>query len=341
MSSGPTAASSSIARTTDIGVGSYRTSRPGIVLQPTELTTMAEQQAIRTRWHIPRLSPLPSAEFYTADMLSVVLALVLATFASSSERLQDPPPRSEPLVIGETFSIHSSTLKEVRRINVYVPPGYAESPEMRLPVLYMPDGGLGEDFLHIAGLVQIGAMNGTMRPFLLVGIENTERRRDMTGPTTVEADKKIAPRVGGSAGFRAFIRTELMPQIGNRYRTTDEDAIVGESLAGLFVVETFLREPDLFDTYVAFDPSLWWNNDGLVKEASDLLRTRGAAGKKRLYIATSNEPDLTRLAARLTEILENGRFAGIEVQYHRMPEEQHSTIYHPAALRAFRVLFKP
>src|SRR5262249_39297306 len=143
-----------------------------------------------------------------------------------------------------------------------------------LPVLYMPDGGMAEDFLHVAGLVQVSVGNGTMRPFLLVGIENTQRRRDVTGPTENEEDKKIAPRVGGSAAFRSFIRQELMPQVKTRYRTTNETAIVGESLAGLFVVETFLKEPDLFDIYIAFDPSLWWNNQKLVNDAAKDLRER-------------------------------------------------------------------
>ena len=92
-----------------------------------------------------------------------------------------------------------------------MPPGYTESPDVRVPVLYMPDGGMAEDFLHVAGLVQVSTGNGTMRPFLLVGIENTQRRRDLTGPTEVEDDKKIAPRVGGSEAFRKFIRDELMP----------------------------------------------------------------------------------------------------------------------------------
>jgi len=100
-----------------------------------------------------------------------------------------------------------------------------------------------------------------MRPFILVGIENTARRRDLTGPTTSAEDKKIAPKVGGSAAFRQFIREELIPTVKQRYRTTAETAIVGESLAGLFVVETLLLEPGLFDTYLAFDPSLWWNNE--------------------------------------------------------------------------------
>ena len=153
-----------------------------------------------------------------------------------------------PLTIGETFTLQSKALDETRRINVYLPPGYAESADKRFPVLYMPDGGLAEDFLHVAGLVQVSVGNGTMRPFVLVGIENTERRRDLSGPTQNEEDRKIAPRVGGSATFRKFLRDELMPDVRARYRTTDETAIVGESLAGFFVIETFLLEPDLFDT---------------------------------------------------------------------------------------------
>ncbi len=95
-----------------------------------------------------------------------------------------------------------------------------------------------------------------MRPFLVVGIENTECRRDLTGPATVEEDRKIAIHVGGSAAFRAFIRNELMPQVHAGYRTTEETAIVGESLAGLFVVEMFFLEPNLFDTYIAISPSV-------------------------------------------------------------------------------------
>src|SRR3712207_1238885 len=87
--------------------------------------------------------------------------------------------KAAPLVVGETFTIDSKVLKETRRINVYLPPGYAESRDARVPVLYMPDGGIAEDFLHVAGLVQVSVGNGTMRPFLLVGIENTERRREI------------------------------------------------------------------------------------------------------------------------------------------------------------------
>ena len=180
-------------------------------------------------------------------------------------------------MFGETFTIDSKILGETRRINVYLPPNYVASPGERFPVLYMPDGGMAEDFLHMAGLVQVSVGNGTMRPFLLVGIENTQRRRDLTGPTENAEDKKIAPQVGGSAAFRAFLRQELLPHMHAGYRTTKEAALVGESLAGLFVVETFLLEPDLFDTYIAIDPSLWWNNQKLVNDAARRLRAAQVA----------------------------------------------------------------
>ena len=203
--------------------------------------------------------------------------------------------------------------------------------------MLMPDGGMLEDFLHVAGLLQVGAGNDTTRPFLLVGIENTQRRRDLTGPTDNAKDRTIAPQVGGSQAFRTFIRTELMPEIARRYRTTAETAIVGESLAGLFVVETLALEPDLFGTYIAIDPSLWWNDGRLAKQLA--AKPPRVAGKKSLYIAVSRDGaaafDLSALRAAFDK-LDNPAF-----RYEEWPGESHATIYHPAALKAFRETLKP
>ena len=273
-----------------------------------------------------------------SGLLSFAILTVVAAWATAPAAAAGDT--AAPLVIGETFTIDSKLLGETRRINVYFPPGYAEAPAERVPVLYMPDGGMAEDFLHVAGLVQVSVGNGTMRPFLLVGIENTQRRRDMTGPTDNPEDRKIAPRVGGSAAFRAFIRQELMPQVKSRYRTTDETAIVGESLAGLFVVETLLVEPDLFDTYIALDPSLWWNNQKLVDGATEGLRKLPKSGRT-LFFASSDEKGISEVTDRLAAILTKSAPAGLRWHYERMPEEHHSTIYHPGALRAFRLEFKP
>lgn len=278
--------------------------------------------------------------------MDVVRAIQASPVRAGSQTL-DPPiaivkaaRQASPLAIGETFTIESQILGETRRINVYVPPVYGESKDAPLPVLYMPDGGIAEDFLHVAGLVQVSVGNGTMRPFILVGIENTQRRRDMTGPTTNAEDRKIAAVVGSAEAFRRFIRSELMPAITTRYRTTAETAIIGESLAGLFVVETFLVEPDLFDTSIAFDPSLWWNNSELVTLAAGRLKS-GGDRKRALYLASSSEPELARLTSQLADILRKTAPADLAWHYEPMPGETHATIYHPAALLALRRLFKP
>ena len=272
-------------------------------------------------------------------MRTLQLALTVLLLALGRRAAAQHLPAAQPLAIGQTFTIQSKVLGETRRLNVYLPAGYAASATQRLPVLYMPDGGLGEDFLHIAGLVQVLVSDESMRPFILVGIENTERRRDLTGPTTSAEDRKIAPRVGSSAAFRQFVRQELMPEVRRRYRTTPETAIVGESLAGLFVVETLLLEPALFDTYLAFDPSLWWDNGQLARQAPARLQAyRGLP--KRVYLATSSQGD-TAATRQLARALTQQAARGFSGHYQPLPEETHQTIYHPAALGAFRLAFRP
>jgi predicted alpha/beta superfamily hydrolase len=96
----------------------------------------------------------------------------------------------------------------------------------------------------------------------------------------------------------------------------------------------------LFDTYIAFDPSLWWNDRKLLAGALELLRARPPSGKT-VYLASSREPDLAEVTRLFAGALDKAAVSGLKWHYDPMPGEQHSTIYHPAALRAFRVVFKP
>ncbi|WP_025874657.1 alpha/beta hydrolase [Stenotrophomonas indicatrix] len=273
-------------------------------------------------------------------MRLIVLSLLLSAVSAAPLMAAEPTAQTaaaSPLVIGETFTIQSQALGETRRINVYRPQPWGLDPKTPLPVLYMPDGGIGEDFLHVAGLVQVLTGNGSMRPFLLVGIENTERRRDMTGPSNVAEDRKIAPRIGGSAAYRDFLRDELMPQIRQSYATNDERALIGESLAGLFVIETLLQEPTLFNSYIALDPSLWWNHGALLSGAGKQVPSVARSGA-RLFLASSGQPELAASSARLAALLQQASPATL-VKYQPLPEETHATIYHPAALQGLRTLF--
>jgi predicted alpha/beta superfamily hydrolase len=244
----------------------------------------------------------------------------------------------EAVLPHETFTLQSAALGEARRINVWTPPGYADG-ATRFPVLYMPDGGVEEDFPHVVATVDSAIRAGEMRPVIVVGIENTERRRDMTGPTRVHGDSAIAPRVGGSAAFRRFIAGELMPEVRRRYRVTSETAIVGESLAGLFIVETFLLQPDLFDTWIALSPSLWWNGEELVRTAAEHLRAHPRL-RAALYLSSAGD-DVGPEAARLADVLRANAPAGLRWAYVPRPDLHHSTIYRASAPQVLREWLPP
>lgn len=83
-----------------------------------------------------------------ASVLGVILLASCQTQPAPESR-----PEQDALVIGDTFSIESAVLGESRRINVYAPAAYADADS--LPVLYMPDGGLAEDFLHEIGRAHV------------------------------------------------------------------------------------------------------------------------------------------------------------------------------------------
>jgi hypothetical protein len=265
------------------------------------------------------------------------ISLVSAA-ASVGGLLAGSAAAQEAVLPHETFTLQSAALGEARRINVWTPPGYAEG-RTRFPVLYMPDGGVEEDFPHVVATVDSAVRAGEMRPVIVVGIENTQRRRDMTGPTTVARDSAIAPRVGGSAAFRRFIAGELMPEVRRRYRVTDETAIIGESLAGLFVLETFFLQPELFDTYIALSPSLWWNNEELVRTAAGHLRAHRRM-RAALFLSSAGD-DIGPEAARLAEVLRANAPSGLRWAYVPRPDLQHSTIYRASAPQVLREWLPP
>ena len=131
--------------------------------------------------------------------MHIFLWVCLLSFASRAQTADSIP-------VHDNFTLASTVLNETRTITVWTPPGYSEN-NASYPVLYMLDGGIKEDFPHIANTLAKLIASESIPPMILVGIENTQRRRDLTGPTEVKKDNKIAPVVGGSEAFRSFIHT--------------------------------------------------------------------------------------------------------------------------------------
>ena len=265
---------------------------------------------------------------------SMILASAAALAGATAWR-SAPAPEGRPVVLGQSYVIPSVMLRAQRRLNVFLPASYGEG-QARYPVLYLLDGGEQEDFLHIASLAQISGAYGVTREFIVVGIESgPERRRHMTFPSTEPDDVKAIPTNGGSEVFRGFVNIEVRAWVEKTFRVTDERVLMGESLAGLFTIETLLRQPDAFSAYIAVDPSLWWNKGSLPRDRS-LPGWKALSPRRRVFVAMSNQGPASD-AAHLTE----GMTEAADYTYWPMPEQTHAGVYHPAAVDALRVIFAP
>ena len=250
--------------------------------------------------------------------ISCLLLAILLLGCTKKVQISDPIPKHD------SFTIDSELVQETRVLNVWTPPTYDGTNSF--PVLYMPDGGIKEDFPHIANTIAKLVENKSIPPIILVGIENTDRRRDLSGFSEVEEDAKYCPLTDGATNFRAFITNELIPEINRKYHTTKEKGLLGESLAGLFVMETCLLEPQLFDFYIAMDPSIWWNNHYLEREAHTYLQAFPDK-KVKLWFAGSGAEDISKYTNKLAATLTDRAPQSLSWTYSDEPKEKHSTIF--------------
>jgi predicted alpha/beta superfamily hydrolase len=266
--------------------------------------------------------------------LLLCLALLL-TAAPALARTVTPTP----IVLGEAFDLPSRAEGETRHITVWLPPSYAAG-KAAYPVLYLLDGGEAQDLLPVVGLAALGGLNGVTDEMIVVGIESGPglRMRDFTTPSEVE--RKQFPVQGEAARFRRFLADELLPLIAGRYRTSGETALMGESLAGYFVLDSALRQPDLVTTYIAVSPSIWWDDQSLVRDAATLLKARPWPAGRKLYLSQANEGAL--VAGAMDRLLATLRADGppqLAWTFRAFPHERHLTTYHPSGLEALRWAF--
>lgn len=278
---------------------------------------------------------------YITSGLLMLLGLVLVSCQSSPPQPPPPPPPltgETDIIIGTSMPLESKIFEEIRTISVVLPMGYDERDES-FPVLYLVDGGVHQDLLPMAGMAALATLSGQYREFILVGVQTNNRYFELTTKSTNAYDLKNIPHNGGAEKFRQHLLEEVRPLVDGRYRTSGENAIIGESLAGLFIAESFLHAPDSFDHYVAISPSLWWDDMGLSKEAAEILQQENFPSDRSLYLTIADEGG-TMIAGmeRLVDALESHAPENLRWYYQPMPQEGHSTIYNPASLRALRLI---
>jgi len=243
---------------------------------------------------------------------------------------------SKPFVLGKTEQIHSTELNETRKLNVYLPEGYSPDAKSTYPVIYLLDGSASEDFIHMVGLVQFLTMIEKMPKAIVVGIANVDRKRDFTFPTTVKQDLIDFPTTGKSEKFIAFIEKELQPFIAKEYKTNTSKTIIGQSLGGLLATEILLRKPQLFENYIIISPSLWWNNESLLTDATRFIPNIKPGTK--IYISVGEEgKQMKDDAKNLADLIEMNK--KVKTTFVPLMLETHLTILHNSAYKGLEIVF--
>lgn len=209
--------------------------------------------------------------------LTILLSFIfLFTFAQADNKI----------VIGTIDSIQSKILNEKRKIWIYVPKTIANNTFLpqKYPVVYLLDGNI--HFLSVVGMFQKMSAGpfGVCPEMIIVGIPNTKRTRDLT-PTKPETDTSNAS--GGGEQFMTFIEKELIPFIDSAYPTEPYKMLIGHSLGGLTVMNALLNHINLFNSYVAIDPSMWWDKQKLLKDSKKLFLQNNFTAKS-LFVGIAN-----------------------------------------------------
>lgn len=162
-------------------------------------------------------------------------------------------------------SIFSKVLNEERRFQIQIPSEYKDGSGTKYQVLYLLDGEWNAELFQ-----QVQAWSrqwGYTPPIIMVGVVNSypnnqnQRFRDLT-PTTAGQNG-----AGGGPKLLSFLKDELIPYINSKYPSSGANILWGHSLGGLFVLYALFTEPQLFDSYISADPSVWWDNKWVIPYA--------------------------------------------------------------------------
>ncbi len=269
---------------------------------------------------------------------------------------------SSQIVIGTIDTVHSTILNENRKIWIYAPhtDPKAGFGKVTYPVVYLLDGD--GHFSSVTSMIrQLSEGFTSFFPqMIVVGILNTDRMRDLT-PTHIKGspdygDSTIFKTTGGGDKFMSFIEKELMPHIDSAYSTAPYRMFIGHSLGGLMVVDALFHHKNLFNSYVAIDPSLWYDDRNLLKQTSRLLDTENF-NKESLYIAIANtmnpgmdtgrvRADVTNNTSHIrsildfTTILKEDKKSGLKWDYRYYGDDDHGSVPLIAEYDALRFIFK-
>ena len=268
--------------------------------------------------------------------ISVVMFVTLFSNAAvaacqrSPGAAQPQAPAISQSAVTEIFEIKSGILGETRRINVAVPATYTtSSPGRKYPVIVVVDG----EFLTS----QVSSMNSHLARFgqvpeaIVVGIENTNRLRDLTPPGLSVSGSSLSE---GGDRFIDFIEAELLPEIDRRYRGTSPRIFLGHSSGGILATYIAATRP-AFAVVVAIDAPVHLGDGWLADKLMARAREPGATPLRYVSLQTRFGWSDERWAK-----LENAAPPSWKIHREKLANENHESMAMLASYIGLREAFR-
>jgi hypothetical protein len=155
----------------------------------------------------------------------------------------------------------------------------------------------------------------------------------------------------GAEGYFGFMRDELVPWVEGRYEVTDDRALVGVSLGGLFVLYVLFNNHGLFRRYVAVspaivDPPTFFDEAGRVRDLDAVVALTAGGSEERLspdlepgWRANLQSFEFERTTRRIAKILGSPSHPRLRLATSIIPDETHFTMAFAGLAYGLRHLF--
>jgi predicted alpha/beta superfamily hydrolase len=167
--------------------------------------------------------------------------------------------------------IHSAITNDDYLLQFRLPDDYDEKKGYHL--VFVADGtiGLGEYVLGTNKSWKADLPSNCV--IVTIGHEGDweeKRRRDFI-PSDFTGNNE--ENFGNAAKFYVFLKTQLVPSINKKFPHQKDRSFVGHSFSGLFCLYAALKNEILFNHYFAISPSVWANDEELLKIEESFSKT--------------------------------------------------------------------
>lgn len=189
----------------------------------------------------------------------------------------------------DSFKIYSRIFDKERRVLIYTPLKYNKKPDLKYEVIYIFDAQAREYFDNVHS--SLSFLNNSQFPMIVVGIVSEKRNKDFLPKNEYpETFKDYNGNLGDADKFISYLDNELIPYIDKHYRTLPKRIAIGHSNGATFITYCLLKNPGIFDAYIAISPNYGYDEEQLVKmigrfDPNQLKST------KFMYMCNSNEGD--------------------------------------------------